>query len=231
MNPLFEAIGNALGMLFPPKSEILEIVGLSLFVSGCGLILSTCLGLTLGFFLAQINLSPNRFSTLLVNILHTWMALPAICIGLLVYLFFTRQGPLGSLGLLYTPQVMILAQGILATPIVASLSFVAFKQLGKEVRETILSLGANYLQMVLMLIKEARFALLAALITAFARIIGETGMTLLVGGNIKGYTRVMTTAIALETMKGNFELGIALGIILLIVAFIINFCLQRIQTK
>jgi len=157
------------------------------------------------------------------------MAVPAVAIGLVIYLLISRRGPLGVLGLLYTPWAMVIAQATLVTPIITSLSIQTLKRVGSMVKETAISLGASGWQMVITLLREAKSPLMAAFIVGFARVIGETGMTMMVGGNIKGATRVMTTAIALETMKGDFELAVALGIILLIIAFILNIFLQIIQ--
>lgn len=208
--------------------EIIPIILLSLTVSGLATIFASLLGTPLGIV---ISLWDSRYKRPLISILNTWMALPAVLIGLLVYLFLSRQGPMGRAGLLFTPTAMIIAQTLLATPIVAALTLSAISSVARGIEETALSLGANRWQAIFALIREAKFALVTAYITGFARVIGETGMTLMVGGNIKNYTRVMTTAIALETMKGNFELAIVLGIILLVVALLINLVLQFVQGK
>ncbi|MBA7588156.1 Tungstate uptake system permease protein TupB [subsurface metagenome] len=155
--------------------------------------------------------------------------IPAVAIGLIVYLLLVRRGPLGAVGLLYTPWAMVVAQTFLAIPIITSLSLAALQSVKRSVRETAVTLGVNLPQLIMIMFKEARYPLMAALIMAFARVIGETGMTMVVGGNIRGSTRVMTTAIALETMKGRFELAIVLGIILLLICGLISIPLQLLQ--
>jgi len=208
------------------SQEILEIVWLSLRVSGSAVILSSVFSLYLALLIEQSDFVGKR---LVLSLINTLMTVPAVAIGLLAYLVLMRRGPLGGFGILYTPYAMILAQAILATPIITGLSLVAIRGINPAVKDTALSLGANRLQWKLLMLNEARFALSAAIITGFARVIGETGMTMMVGGNIKGATRVMTTAIALETMKGEFELAITLGIILVLVALGINMILHLVQ--
>ncbi|MGB2990484.1 MAG: ABC transporter permease [Candidatus Zixiibacteriota bacterium] len=206
--------------------EILEIVWLSLKVSGSAVILSSVFSLYLALLIEQSDFPGKR---LVLSLINTMMTIPAVAIGLLLYLILMRKGLLGGSEILYTPYAMILAQAILATPIITGLSLVAIRRIDPSIRDTAFSLGASRFQWKLLALKEARFALSAAVITGFARVIGETGMTMMVGGNIKGATRVMTTAIALETMKGEFELAITLGIILVIVALGINLMLHLVQ--
>ena len=159
------------------------------------------------------------------------MALPTVVIGLIVYSLISRRGPLGVFGLLYTPSAMIIGQFILAVPIIIALTHSAVQGIDKRVRNTALTLGATESQSAWMVIKEARYAVLAAVITGFGRVIAEVGAAMMLGGNIKESTRVMTTAIALETAKGEFGFAIALGIILLFVAFSINILLHYFQNK
>jgi len=203
--------------------EILQIVFLSLAVSISAVIIATFIGLPFGIL---ISLKEFKLKKLVITFLNTWIALPAVTIGLLVYIFLSRKGPFGIFRLLYTPYAIIIAQSILALPIVISLSISSIRNSGREIIETCVSLGATELQSIVAVIKEFRFGLVTAITTAFARVVGETGMTLMVGGNIKGFTRVMTTAIALETMKGNFEFAIILGAILVFIALIVNLFLQ-----
>lgn len=228
MEYLFEGIKQGLLLLFPPKKEIIEIVLLSIVVSGSATIIAGIFGIPIGVYLA---IKEFKFKRAIVGIINTWLALPAVLIGLLVYIFLSRRGPIGVFGLLFTPSAIIIAQAILAAPIICALSLSALKGIAKDVKDVAYSLGASRYQMALILIKEGKFAFLTSIITGFSRVIGETGMTLMVGGNIKGETRVMTTALALETMKGNFEIGIAIGIVLLFIAVIINILLQIIQGK
>jgi tungstate transport system permease protein len=208
------------------SAETLEIVLLSLAVSGASSLLAALAGIPLG---AAVALGDFKRKRLVFALLNTWMALPAVVIGLFVYLFLARGGPLGALGLLYTPGAMIIAQALLATPILAALTASALREKGRDVAETALSLGADRVSAARAVISEARFALVTAALTGFSRVLGETGMTMMVGGNIKGFTRVMTTSIALETMKGNFELGIILGVVLIAMALIVNFGIQFFQ--
>lgn len=228
MDYILEGIRQGFSFLFPPRKEILEIALLSVFVSGSATIIAGIFGISIGIFIA---INDFRFRRFIVGFLNTWLALPAVIIGLLVYIFLSRRGPFGFFGFLFTPYAMIIAQSILALPIVSALTVSALKNSSKDVKDIAYSLGASKLQMIFTIIKESRFAFLTAIITAFSRVIGETGMTLMVGGNIKGATRVLTTAISLETMKGNFEFGIALGVVLLFVALIVNIALQIFQGK
>jgi tungstate transport system permease protein len=228
MSYFLEGFKQALALLVPPSPEILGIIGLSLAVSASATLLAGIFAIPAGVFLA---VTEFRFKRLVIGLLNTTLAIPAVLIGLLVYILVTRRGPLGSLGLLFTPWAMVLAQSILAFPIITALSLSALKGVAKETKDLAFSLGASPLQMALAVIRQGKFAFLTAIIAGFSRVIGETGMTLMVGGNIKGATRVMTTAISLETMKGNFELGIALGLVLLLAALLLNVFLQSMQGK
>lgn len=228
MDYLLAGIKEGLALLFPPGREILHIIFLSLLVSGSATLLSGIFAIPFGVLLAVKNF---RFKRLLIGIIQTSLAVPAVLIGLVVYTLINRRGPFGALGLLFTPSAMILAQAVLAFPIITALTLAALKGIAGETRDLAFSLGASRVQMALAVIRQGRFAFLTAMITGFSRVIGETGMTLMVGGNIKGQTRVMTTAISLETMKGNFEIGIALGVVLLLTALLINLVLQWVQGK
>lgn len=226
MENILSALNKALGLIISLDREVFSIVLLSFSISLTAVFFSSLFSLPLSLLLALKKFRGNRF---IVSSMNSLMAVPAVAIGLVIYLLISRRGPLGVLGLLYTPWAMIIAQAILATPIITSLSHQTLKRVGSMVKETAVSLGASGWQMVLTVLKEAKSSLMAAFIVGFARVIGETGMTMMVGGNIKGATRVMTTAIALETMKGDFELAVALGIILLTVAFVVNLILQTMQ--
>jgi tungstate transport system permease protein len=218
-----EGLAQALKLLFPPSREVLEIVGLSLAVSGAATVLAAAVGAPLGMFLSLVEFRGRR---LIIGLLQTAMSIPAVLIGLVVYILVSRRGLLGFFGLLFTPGAMILAQALLAFPIITALSLAALKGQAKDGRDLAYALGASRRQMLWIIIRQGRFAFLTAMVAGFSRVLGETGMTLMVGGNIKGATRVMTTAISLETMKGNFEIGLALGIVLLAAALIINIVLQ-----
>jgi len=226
MENILSALSKALSLIISLDREVFSIVLLSFFVSLTAVFFSSLFSIPLSLLLALRKFPGNRF---IVNTINSLMAVPAVAIGLVVYLLISRRGPLGVLGLLYTPWAMVIAQATLVTPIITSLSIQTLKRVGSMVKETAVSLGASGWQVVTTLLKEAKSPLIVIFIVGFARVIGETGMTMMVGGNIKGVTRVMTTAIALETMKGDFELAVALGIILLTVAFVINIILQAMQ--
>jgi tungstate transport system permease protein len=225
---ILDGLRHGLAILLPPSREILQIVFLSLAVSGSATLLAAAAAIPAALLLALREFPGKRF---LVGAINTALAIPAVLIGLLVYGLVSRRGPLGTLALLFTPGAMVLAQALLAFPLITALALAALKGIARDARDLALSLGANRLQLALAVIRQGRFAFLTALIAGFSRVIGETGMTLMVGGNIKGQTRVLTTAISLETMKGNFETGIALGIVLLLVALVINIVLQWAQGK
>jgi len=228
MDYILDGLKHGLAILLPPDREILQIVVLSLAVSGCATVLAALAAIPAALFLALKRFRAKRF---LVGVINTSLAVPAVLIGLLVYGLVNRRGPLGTLELLFTPGAMILAQALLAFPIITALALAALKGIAGDARDLALSLGANRWQLAMAVIRQGRFAFLTALIAGFSRVLGETGMTLMVGGNIKGHTRVLTTAISLETMKGNFEVGIALGIVLLLAALTINILLQWVQGK
>lgn len=228
MEYILDGLKHGLAILLPPDREILQIVVLSLAVSGGATLLAALAAIPAALFLA---LKRFRGKRLLVGAINTALSVPAVLIGLLVYGLVSRRGPLGTLELLFTPGAMVMAQALLAFPIITALALAALKGIAGDARDLALSLGANRWQLALAVIRQGRFAFLTALIAGFSRVIGETGMTLMVGGNIKGQTRVLTTAISLETMKGNFEIGIALGIVLLLAAVTVNIILQWAQGK
>lgn len=225
---ILDGLKQGLALLLPPGREILQIVALSLAVSGTATVLASLAAIPAALFLA---LREFRGKRLLLGLVNTAMSVPAVLIGLLVYGMVNRRGPLGALGLLFTPGAMVLAQALLAFPLITALALAALRGVAREARDLALSLGANRRQLAAAVIRQGRFAFLTAIIAGFSRVVGETGMTLMVGGNIRGQTRVLTTAISLETMKGNFEIGIALGIVLLLVAAAINIALQGVQGK
>ena len=206
--------------------ELLNIILLSLQVSGSALVIATVLGLPLGAALAWRRV-PLR--GLVISLINTGMGLPPVVAGLFLYLFLSRSGPLGFLGLLYTPTAMVIVQAILACPIVASLSHAAIVRVDPVIRQAAITLGATPLQEVVTVIREARYGIMAGVMAGLGRVMAEVGAVIIVGGNIAGYTRVMTTTIALETDKGDFELAIALGIILLLISLGINLGLRFLQ--
>ncbi len=225
---LTESLRTAFSLIVHLDRELLGIILLSLKVSGSALIIATLLGLPLAAFLGFNKFPLKGF---FISVLHTFMGLPPVVVGLFVYLLLSRSGPLGFLALLYTPSAMVIAQSILALPIVASLSYSAIVGVDPIIAQAARTLGATPYQVSLTIIKEARFGIMSGVIAAFGRVMAEVGAILIVGGNIAGFTRVMTTTIALETDKGNFDLALALGIILLTISMVINFALHALQKK
>lgn len=199
--------------------EVFEILGVSLRVSLSAVALATLVSVPTGFLLA---VSSFRGKRPLVTTINTLMALPTVVVGLLVYILLSRSGPLGSFGILYTPTAMIIGQFILALPIITAITYAAVSGVDMRVRKTAETLGAGPWQATWMVLKVGRLGIIAAIFAGFGRVIAEVGSAIMVGGNIRGYTRTMTTAITLETAKGNFNLGLILGLILLVVALAIN---------
>ena len=226
MHYIIEGIVRAVQLIFSLDQKVVSAVWISLRTSLTAVILATIVGVPIGFLVAVYRF---RGKQPLVTLLNTLMALPTVVVGLTVFAFLSRQGPLGSTGLLYTPTAMVIGQFILATPIIAALTHSAVQGIDPRVRDTALTLGASRWQTALTISVEAKYAIMAAVIAGFGRVIAEVGSAMMLGGNIKGYTRTMTTAIALETSKGEFGLGIALGIILLVVAFSVNILFQSLQ--
>lgn len=228
MELLWEGLVKALGLILTLDAEVLSITWLTLAISSSATLISLFLGVGGGTALALTDFPGKRFVVSLVN---TGMGVPPVVVGLLVSLMLWRSGPLGSLGLLYTPAAMVVAQVVIATPIVMGVSLAAMQSLNPKLKLQLMALGATRRQMAWLLVKEARLPLLAAVMAGFGGVISEIGASMMVGGNIKGYTRVLTTATAMETSRGNFDLAIALGILLLLLAFAVNAILTRIQQR
>lgn len=228
MGSIIEGFRKAFFLILNLDPELLKIIFLSLKVSGLALIISTAIGLSLSTLLSFKKI-PLR--GLIISLMNTFMGLPPVVVGLFVYLILSRSGPLGFMGLLYTPSAMVTAQTILAFPIVASLCHSAIISVDPIIKQSSMTLGATPLQMTVTIMREARYGIMSGIIAALGRVMAEVGAILIVGGNIAGYTRVMTTTIALETDKGNFELALALGIILLTLSLIINIILYRVQRR
>lgn len=226
MDYLVDGLITALKLIITFDYEVMNCTLVSLKVSCTAVFFATIIGLPLGLLIALNQFIGKRT---IITILNTLMALPTVVVGLLVFALISRQGPLGVLGLLFTPTAMVVGQFILATPIITALSISAVQGVDPKIKLTALALGARSFQVVIPIIVEARFAIMAAIIAGFGRIIGEVGSAMMLGGNIKGFTRSITTAIALETSKGEFSLGLALGIILITVALSINMLLRTLQ--
>jgi len=213
------AFGEAFGLLVRLDPALMEIIGLSLRVSLTAVLISGLIGLPLG---AILGVSRFRGRVAILVLLNTLMGLPPVVVGLLVYLSLSNAGPLGSLALLYTPTAMIIAQSILVIPIVAALARQTIEDMHDEYDELLRVLGVSRWGKVATLLWDARYSLLTAMLAGFGRAVAEVGAVLIVGGNIHHVTRVMTTAIALETSKGNLALALGLGVVLLLLAVVIN---------
>ena len=228
METILQGLIQSLSLLLSGDPELYGIIGRSLLISGSAIILASLLGISIGVATALHSFPGRR---LLINILNTFMGLPPVVVGLVVYLLLSRSGPLGFLGLLFSPTAMVVAQTILATPILAALTVSALLSVKPLVRDTALALGATPPQIAWTVVREARYGLMAAVIAGFGRVSAEVGAVMMVGGNIAGYTRVMTTAIVLDTAKGEFALAIALGLVLIFIAFLVNLGLNLIQGR
>ncbi|MEM7222899.1 MAG: ABC transporter permease [Pseudomonadota bacterium] len=219
MHDVSSAFGTALHLIATLDPDLIEIVGLSLGVSLSAVALATLVGLPLGAAVALFAFPGRR---LVAALLNAFMGLPPVVVGLIVYLMLSRAGPLGALGLLFTPTAMIIAQCLLVTPIIAALARQTIADLNEEYDETLSTLGAGPMARIATLLWDGRYALLTAVLAGFGRASAEVGAVMIVGGNIDHVTRVMTTAIALETSKGNLALALGLGLILIALSLAIN---------
>jgi len=228
MNYLLEAFYEAIHLILSLDAEVLNIAATSVYVSAVAIVFASLTAVPLGF---TVGISQFYGRGALITLLNTSMAIPTVVIGLLGYALISRQGVFGGWNLLFTPQAMMFGQYILATPTIMALTISATQSVDPRVRKTAIVLGANSFQAAMTILSEARFALMAAIISGFGRIVGEVGASMMLGGNIKGYTRNLATAIALETSKGEFGFGLALGLILLAIALFINMLLRFLQQK
>ena len=228
MELIWRGFAEAVRLIVTGDPDVLQITWLSLQISGGATLLSLLGGIPAGMALALARF-PGR--ALCVALVNTGMGLPPVVVGLFVSIFLWRSGPLGVLELLYTPTAIVIAQFVIAAPIVMGLTIAAMQQLNPKLRLQLLGLGASRWQLLWLLMREARLPLLAAVMAGFGGVISEVGASMMVGGNIEGLTRNIPTAIALETSKGEFGLGIALGMIMLIVAFTINLLFYYLQEK
>jgi tungstate transport system permease protein len=225
---LGDSLLTAFELILNFDRDIRMTAWVSLYTSSCAIVIAALLGVPIGLWLGL-----NRFRgrQLLLALLNTLMALPTVVVGLLLFGLLSRQGPLGPLGLLFTPFAMIIGQTVLATPIVANLVLAAVTGADQRIIDTALTLGASRLQAAIQLLREIRFGVMAAVIAGFGRVIAEVGVAMMLGGNIRNSTRTMTTAIALETSKGEFAFGLALGILLLSIALLVNLFLNVLQQR
>jgi tungstate transport system permease protein len=228
MLTLIDGFLNAVRLLFSGDPEVWRVTWLSLQVSGTATVISLLLGMPLGTLLA---LSVFQGRSFMLSLVNTGMAMPPVVAGLVISILMWRSGPLGDLHLIYTPTAIIIAQTVIAAPVVAGLTTAALQQLDPRLRLQLKGLGASRWQVVFTLWREARLPLLAALMAGFGSVISEVGASMMVGGNIRGQTRVLTTAIVLETSKGQFASAIALSILLLLLAYLVNLGLTWIQQR
>ncbi len=228
MDLILQGAKHALELLIQGDPEIFQVVLLSLRVSGTAVLISLLLGIPLGTVLALSEFPGRR---LVLSLVNTGMGFPPVVVGLFVSMLLWRSGPLGGLDLLYTPAAMVIAQVALAAPIIIGLTAAAIQQLNPKLRLQILSLGANRRQLMWVLLREARLPLLAAVMAGFGGVISEVGAVMMVGGNVKGQTRVLTTATVLETRMGHFDVAIALSLVLLGITFLVNLALTIFQQR
>ncbi|RJQ31460.1 MAG: ABC transporter permease subunit [Actinobacteria bacterium] len=227
MEVLFTGLKQSIS-LFKSDPDLWQIVFATLTITGTATLLSLLLGMPAGIFLGLVDFKGKKA---ILSVVNTGMGLPPVVVGLVVSLLLWRSGILGFLNIMYTPLAIVIAEFIIACPIVVGLTFAAIQNLDPSLREQVLSLGASRYQFVRTVIKEARIPTLAAIIAGYGSIISEVGATIMVGGNIKGQTRVLTTAILLETQAGNFEKAIALSTILLVLAISLNVAFTKVQQK
>jgi tungstate transport system permease protein len=228
MDLLVSGLRQALGLLVGGDPEIWAILWLSLQVSGSATLVALVLGIPAG---AALALARFPLRTLVVSAVNTGMGLPPVVVGLFVSLLLWRSGPLGVLEILYTPLAIIVAQAVIAAPIVTGITLAAVQNVPEKFRLQLLALGASRAQMVRGVLREARLPMLAAVMAGFGGVISEIGASMMVGGNIKGQTRTLTTAMALETSKGNFDVAIALAVLLLVLVFGVNWALTVVQQR
>jgi tungstate transport system permease protein len=228
LEELWQGLVKAIHLLVSFDSEVLEIARRSLAISVTSCTIATLISIPLGS-LIHFSRFPGKRG--LISIIQTLFSLPTVAVGLFVFVLFSKAGPLGGLNIIFTPTVMVIGQVLLITPLVLGLIISALSGVDKAVSETAISLGATRVQAALITLKEARYAVITAVIMGFGRALSEVGLALMVGGNIKGFTRTLTTAISLETSKGEIELSLALGIILLLLALGVNITLYRLQRR
>ncbi len=228
MTEIWQGLIRAIHLLLSFDAEVVEIALRTLSIAGTSSLLAALISLPIG---TLIHFRRFRGKRALVNLIQTLYFLPTVIVGLFVFLLLSRAGPLGELGILFTPPAMVIGQMVLIIPIMLGMTISALSGVRRELLETAISLGASSSQLGLLVLKEARYAVLAALILGFGRALSELGVAMMVGGNIAGYTRMMTGAIWLATQRGDLELALALGIILLFLALVISIVLNRLQQR
>ena len=228
MSELWAGLAKAINLIISLDPEVMDIAGRSLRISVTACVIASLICLPLGSLIHF-----NRFhgKRSLISLIQTLFSMPTVAVGLFVFVLFSRAGPLGGLNILFTSTVMVLGQVVLVTPVLLGLILSALNGVDPAITDTATSLGASRYQTAVITLRETRYAVLAALIMGFGRAISEVGLSLMVGGNIRGFTRTLTTAISLETSRGDLELSLALGIILITIALAINLALNRIQQR
>ncbi len=228
MPELVQAFVTAVKLIFTGDPEVFDITGRSLLVSGISTLLASLIFMPMGSLIHFYSFPGKRA---LVSIIQTLFSLPTVFVGLLVFITFSRAGPLGDLQFLFTKKAMVVGQAVLLSPIVTGLTISAISGVSQEIRDTATSLGASRFWTILTMLREARYAIATALLVSFGRAISEVGCALMVGGNIRGRTRVLTTAMSLETSMGNIELSMALGIIIMAIALVVSVMVGRFQQR
>ncbi|OGO43217.1 MAG: ABC transporter permease [Chloroflexi bacterium RBG_16_60_22] len=225
---LWNGLVKAIELIVSLDPEVMQIAGRSLRLAVTSALLASVICLPLG---SIIHFNRFRGKRLVISLIQTFYSVPTVVVGLFVFVFLSRAGPLGGLEILYTPTAIIIGQMLLIVPILLGLTISALSGVDRTILDTARSLGASGVQMAVLVVKEARFAVMAAVVMGFGRAISEIGISLMVGGNIRGFTRVITTAISLESSKGDIELSLALGIILIFIALVVNIVMNRIQQR
>jgi tungstate transport system permease protein len=228
MSFLSESLASALRLLVGADPDVLQAVRTSIVCALCSTAIAAAIGVPLG---AAIGLHEFRLKRAVITALNTLLALPTVVLGLVLYAMLSRQGPLGPLGLLFTPLALVLGQSALALPVVTSYALSAVQSADPRVLPTARTLGAGPIAAAVLLLGEVKFAVVASVIAGFGRVLSEVGVAMMLGGNIRGYTRTITTAIALETSKGEFAFGLALGLVLMVVALSVNLVLFQLQQR
>jgi tungstate transport system permease protein len=229
LTELWHGLIKAVELIISLDPEVMQIAGRSLRIALTSTVISSIICIPVACLIHFNQFRGKRF--IVVGIIQTLYSVPTVAVGLFVFVFISRAGPLGSLGILFTPEAIIAGQVLLISPILLGLTISALSGIDKTIPDTARSLGAGGWQMAVLVLKEARFAVMAAVILGFGRAISEVGISLMVGGNIRGFTRVLTTAISLETSKGDLELSLALGIILIFIALVVNIIMNRIWQR
>ncbi len=219
---------RAIQLIITFNPEVVEITVRSLSISLTSVLIASLVDIPIG---GLIEFHDFRGKRALINLIQTFYSIPTVTVGLLVYLLLSRSGPLGWMGLLFSPAGMVVGQTVLITPIMIGLTISALRGVSVQIEETALSLGATNLQVIFTIMKEARVAVVATVLLGFGRALSEVGVAMMIGGNIRGYTRVLTTAISLETSMGDLDLAMALGIILISISLVVNLALNRVQGR